>query len=182
MKSVGEVMAIGRSFEEALQKALRMVGITPPAFERQELERVLREKAGKVPLVMLTITNNSGGGQPVSMANVRAVREVCQRHHVPLIFDACRFAENCWFIQQREPGYANRPVAEIARELFDHLATTLNAHANPPVLQVHDVAAQPQLRRLPLREVPVPHTLHISPHDDLRCALRPGRAHGIRYG
>ena len=83
-----------------------------------KLERVLREKAGKVPLVMLTITNNSGGGQPVSMANVRAVREVCQRHRVPLIFDACRFAENCWFIQQREPGYANRPVAEIARELF----------------------------------------------------------------
>jgi tryptophanase len=67
---------------------------------------------------MLTITNNSGGGQPVSMANVRAVREVCQRHGVPLIFDACRFAENSWFIQQREPGYANRPVAEIAREMF----------------------------------------------------------------
>ena len=83
-----------------------------------KLERVLREKAGKVPLVMLTVTNNSGGGQPVSMANVRAVREVCQRHRVPLIFDACRFAENCWFIQQREPGYANRPVSEIAREMF----------------------------------------------------------------
>jgi tryptophanase len=83
-----------------------------------KLERVLREQGAKVPLVMLTITNNSGGGQPVSMANIRAVREVCQRHRVPLIFDACRFAENCWFIQQREPGYANRPVAEIARELF----------------------------------------------------------------
>ncbi len=83
-----------------------------------KLERVLAEKAGKVPLVMLTITNNSGGGQPVSMANIRAVREVCQRHRVPLIFDACRFAENCWFIQQREPGYANQRVGEIARELF----------------------------------------------------------------
>ena len=83
-----------------------------------KLDRLLRDRAGRVPLVMLTITNNSGGGQPVSMANVRAVREVCRRHRVPLIFDACRFAENCWFIQQREPGYAGRPVAEIARELF----------------------------------------------------------------
>src|SRR5258706_12101412 len=83
-----------------------------------KLERVLRDQAGKVPLVMLTITNNSGGGQPVSMANVRAVREVCQRHRVPLIFDACGCAENCWFIQQREPGYANKRVGDIARELF----------------------------------------------------------------
>ena len=83
-----------------------------------KLERVLQEHAGRVPLVMLTITNNSGGGQPVSMANIRAVREVCRRHGVPLIFDACRFAENSWFIQQREPGYAGRSVAEIARETF----------------------------------------------------------------
>jgi tryptophanase len=83
-----------------------------------KLDRVLTEKAGRVPLVMLTVTNNSGGGQPVSIANVRAVREVCLRHGVPLIFDACRFAENCWFIQQREPGYRHRSIAEIARELF----------------------------------------------------------------
>jgi tryptophanase len=84
-----------------------------------KLDHALRQLGrGRVPLVMITVTNNSGGGQPVSMANVREVREVCDRHGVPLIFDACRFAENCWFIQQREPGYANRSVREIARELF----------------------------------------------------------------
>ncbi len=87
-------------------------------LDPSKLDRLLSDRAGEVPLVMLTITNNSGGGQPVSMANVRAVREVCNRHRVPLIFDACRFAENCWFIQQREPGYSARTVRDIARELF----------------------------------------------------------------
>ncbi len=84
-----------------------------------KLDRLLTERgAASVPLVMITVTNNSGGGQPVSMANVRAVRQVCQRHRVPLFFDACRFAENSYFVQQRESGYANKSVAEIARELF----------------------------------------------------------------
>jgi len=84
-----------------------------------KLDRLLIERgAASVPLVMITVTNNSGGGQPVSMANVRAVRQVCQRHRVPLFFDACRFAENCYFVQQRESGYASKSVAEIARELF----------------------------------------------------------------
>jgi tryptophanase len=72
----------------------------------------------RVPLVMLTITNNSGGGQPVSMANVRATSEVCRRHGVPLYIDACRFAENSYFIQQREEGYAEVALMDIARELF----------------------------------------------------------------
>ena len=86
-----------------------------------KLDRALTELGrDRVPLVMITVTNNSGGGQPVSIANVKAVREVCNRHRVPLIFDACRFAENCWFIQQREPGYAGKSVAEIARELFSY--------------------------------------------------------------
>jgi len=86
-----------------------------------KLERALRERGrARVPLVMLTITNNSGGGQPVSMENVKRVHEVCRRHEVPLFFDACRFAENCWFIREREPGYRGRPVREIARELFSY--------------------------------------------------------------
>jgi tryptophanase len=87
-------------------------------MDPEKLERVLRERGDRVPLVMITVTNNSGGGQPVSIANIRAVREVCNRHGVPLIFDACRFAENSWFVREREPGYADRPVREIAREMF----------------------------------------------------------------
>jgi tryptophanase len=90
-------------------------------LDPQKLDRALSELgAARVPLVMITVTNNSGGGQPVSIANVRAVRDVCNRHGVPLFFDACRFAENSWFIQQRESGYANKPVAEIAREMFSY--------------------------------------------------------------
>ncbi|NIR45671.1 MAG: tryptophanase [Gemmatimonadetes bacterium] len=85
------------------------------------LEALLdREGPDKVPLVMLTITNNSGGGQPVSMENVRAVSAICRRHGVPLYIDACRFAENAYFIKLREPEYGDRSVAEIARELMSH--------------------------------------------------------------
>ncbi len=82
------------------------------------LERLLAEDGDKVPLVMLTITNNSGGGQPVSLENIRGVRALCQRHGKPLFLDACRFAENAWFIKQREDGYRDRPVPEIVREIF----------------------------------------------------------------
>ncbi len=87
-------------------------------MDLSRLEKCLAENRGKVPLVMLTLTNNSGGGQPVSLANVRGTAEVCRKFGVPLIIDACRFAENSWFIKQREEGQKDRSVTEIVREVF----------------------------------------------------------------
>ncbi len=74
----------------------------------------------RIPLVLMTITNNSGGGQPVSMDNIKQTRALLNRYRIPLFFDACRFAENCFFIKEREPGYADKSVREIAQELFSY--------------------------------------------------------------
>jgi len=81
---------------------------------------IAREGAANIPLVMLTVTNNSGGGQPVSMANIREVKDVCKKHGIPLYIDACRFAENAYFIKLREPGYAEKTPREIAQEMFSY--------------------------------------------------------------
>jgi tryptophanase len=81
------------------------------------LDRLLAERADDVPVVFVTVTNNSGGGQPVSLENLRAVRAVCDRFAKPLFLDACRFAENAWFIKTREAGQGARAVADIVREM-----------------------------------------------------------------
>jgi tryptophanase len=84
------------------------------------LEALIKEKGrDRIPLVMVTITNNSGGGQPVSLENLKAVRAVCDQYEIPFFLDACRFAENAWFIKQREAGQADRSIRDIVREIFE---------------------------------------------------------------
>ncbi|MFW6160101.1 MAG: tryptophanase [Acidobacteriota bacterium] len=86
-----------------------------------KLEQLIKEENGKnIPLVMLTITNNSGGGQPVSMENIRSVSRLCRKYSIPFFFDACRFAENAYFIKLREKAYAKKTITEIVREMFSY--------------------------------------------------------------
>ncbi len=86
-------------------------------MDLEALDQLLGERGTDVPVVMVTITNNSGGGQPVSLENLRGVSTICRRHGVPLFLDACRFAENAWFIHEREAGQGDRDVADIVREI-----------------------------------------------------------------
>lgn len=84
------------------------------------LEALLRERHRDIPVVMITITNNSGGGQPVSMENIRKTSQLCRQYGIPFFIDGCRFAENAYFIKLREPGYAHTPIPEIVREMFSY--------------------------------------------------------------
>ena len=83
-----------------------------------KLEELLRQSSDSVPLVMLTITNNAGGGQPVSLANIKGVRSICQKYDKPLFIDSCRFAENAYLIKEGEAGYGDKSVSAIVREIF----------------------------------------------------------------
>lgn len=86
-----------------------------------KLEEFIKEQgAENIPLCMITVTNNSGGGQPVSMQNIRETKEVCKKYGIPLFLDACRFAENAYFIKLREKGYENKTPLEIAQEMFSY--------------------------------------------------------------
>ena len=86
-----------------------------------KLENFIKDTGQEnIPCVMLTLTNNSGGGQPVSMQNIREVRKICDTYQLPLIFDACRFAENAWFIKMREKEFANKHAKEISQEIFSY--------------------------------------------------------------
>jgi tryptophanase len=87
-------------------------------IDLERLARVLDDPQLDVPLVMITVTNNSGGGQPVSMANIKEASSMCREHGVPFFLDACRFAENAWFVKTREPEYSEKTPAEIASEMF----------------------------------------------------------------
>lgn len=110
--------------------------------------------AENIPLCMITVTNNSGGGQPVSMQNIREAKEVCSKFKIPLYIDACRFAENCYFIKTREEGNAEKSVPEIARELFSYadgctMSAKKDAFANiGGFLAMHDATLARDCRNL----------------------------------
>ncbi|MBZ5858404.1 tryptophanase [Flavihumibacter profundi] len=119
------------------------------------LQETIREKgAENIPLCIITVTNNSGGGQPVSMANIKAVKKICTENNIPLFIDACRFAENCYFIKLREEGYASKSIPDIAAELFSYadgctMSAKKDAFANiGGFIALHDKSLALQCRNL----------------------------------
>ncbi len=89
-------------------------------MDLEKLDKLLAEQTDSIPLVVMTITNNAGGGQPVSMANIRTTSEICKKYEKPFFIDGCRFAENAYFIKLRESGYADKSVKEIVQEMFSY--------------------------------------------------------------
>lgn len=124
-------------------------------IDTEALENYIKEKgAENIPLCIITITNNSGGGQPVSMQNIREVRRICTAYNIPMFIDACRFAENAYFIKLREEGYANKSIPEIVRELFSYadgctMSAKKDAFANiGGFLAMHDESLALKCRNL----------------------------------
>ena len=90
-------------------------------MDTNALKTLLEDKKTRIPLIYLTITNNTGGGQPVEMANIKEVSNLAHLHKIPLFFDACRFAENAWFIKKYESGYRNKSISQIILEMFSYV-------------------------------------------------------------
>ncbi len=123
--------------------------------DTEALEKFIAEKdAANIPLCIITVTNNSGGGQPVSMQNIREVKSICKKYGIPLFIDACRFAENCYFIKLREKGYADKSIPDIANELFSYadgctMSAKKDAFANiGGFIALHDEELAVQCRNL----------------------------------
>jgi tryptophanase len=119
------------------------------------LKNFIEEKgSANIPLCIITVTNNSGGGQPVSMQNIKEVKKICTENNIPLFIDACRFAETSYFIKLREKGYADKPIPEIARELFSYsdgctMSAKKDAFANiGGFLAMHNETLAQQCRNL----------------------------------
>lgn len=118
------------NFEAAGVEAIDLVipeGVDPAIehpfkgnMDLERLEQLLSKEADNIPLVVMTITNNAGGGQPVSMANIRATKDICNKYDKPFFIDSCRFAENAYFIKLREEGYADKSVKAIVQEMFSY--------------------------------------------------------------
>lgn len=124
-------------------------------MDTKAFENFIAEKgAANIPLCMITVTNNSGGGQPVSMQNIKEVKKICVENKIPLFIDACRFAENAYFIKLREEGYGHASVREIAKELFSYadgctMSAKKDAFANiGGFLAMHNEALAQQCRNL----------------------------------